>query len=167
MARDYFVLAKRANGTRPLTTNKFSFKLLSQLVNGMFSTQTVGKGTKGVVKAIYDFSVHGGAIGTINLLPGDDLIPDNAIITNVIIDVVTAPTSLGSATVAFGSASAGDILGTTAIAALPIGLDDGVPDNTATNAVKLSADTNLSIVIGTAALTAGYIVVFAEFVISE
>ena len=86
--------------------------------------------------AVYDFSVQGGAIGAVNLknIDGSDaVLPQNAIILDSIIDVITAPTSGGSATISLGSGqSATDIKAATAVASLnlltrqiPLSLTEG------------------------------------------
>ena len=63
----------------------------------------------GYIKAreyVYDFDVSGGTFGTaINLdeLPGQTKMPIGSIILDVVAKVVTAPTSLGSATCEWGN----------------------------------------------------------------
>lgn len=60
---------------------------------------------KKYLKAVYDFSVLGGATSAINLNDADGApatLPDNAVITNVTIEGITDNTSGGSATVALG-----------------------------------------------------------------
>ena len=122
------------------------------------------------VKGLYDFSVQGGAQGTINLddtlnefgATGDITIPDNSIVWSGIADVVTDPTSGGSATVALGLNTTTDILGATAIASVT-GLLALVPVGTAATAVKMTAAQTLDMTIGTADLTAGYINVYLQY----
>lgn len=125
-----------------------------------------------VVVGKYSFAVQGGAVGTVNLL--SDLndskstitIPDNAVIKKVYIDVLTDPTSGGSATVAVRLQSAGDLKGATAIASFT-GIMDGVPAGAAANMIKLSADRTLQATIATAALTAGKFNVYVEYVLGD
>lgn len=167
MTKDYHIVVKDSGGNKRLSQSRFNFRKLSDLIPGIFKATGSGKNAKGVAKAVYDFNVHGGATGTIPLLAGDDLIPDNAIVTNVLIDVVAAVVGTGSSTVAITCQSAGDLLAATAEASLTIGLLDGVPDNTASKAIKLTGARNISAVIASGPLTAGQIVVFAEYVISE
>lgn len=119
---------------------------------------------KHLVVATYDFAKHGGAVGDITL--DDAVLPDNAIITKVFFDVLTAPTSGGAATVAFKVASAGDLKAATAIASWT-GLVDGVPADTAATMIKLSADQLVKATVAVAALTAGKIKVCIEYVQSE
>lgn len=120
-------------------------------------------GLGGTVKATYDFTVHGGVIGDNTL---DLKLPDNAIVYGGLIDVVTAPTSGGSATVALKIEGAADLLAATAIASVT-GQLDTVPDGTATNAVKLTEERTLTMTVATAALTAGKFNIFLNYFISE
>ncbi len=126
--------------------------------------------TKNCMKCVYDFAVLGGAVATINLVDDEGnlaVIPDNAVIERVVVDVITQPVSSGSATVAIGANTTTDILGATAKASLPVGLLEGVPVGTVATAVKLTAARNITATIGTAALTAGKINVFVEYYVSE
>ncbi len=122
---------------------------------------------------VYDFAVHGGAVGTITL-PLE--IPDNAIITEAYADVITDPTSDGSATVALGLNTNADLLAATAIASVT-GVVSLLPSYTAaldgnaaaggveaSSPVKLTADRKLKMTIATAALTAGKIAVYVKWV---
>ena len=123
----------------------------------------------GVAMGTYSFATQGGAIGTINLKDGDgkDLkLPANAIIKNVVIDVLTAPTSGGSATIAVTAVSSGDLKAATAIASFT-GILQGIPANTVGTAIKLSSEKTLSMAIAVAALTAGKFNVLVEYVVSE
>lgn len=102
----------------------------------------------GCARDIYDFALHGGAIGTIQL---PLVIPDNAIITECIVDVLTDPASGGAATIALGLNTTTDLLAATAIASVT-GI---VVAKAQAAAFKLTAERNLQITIATAALTAG------------
>lgn len=113
----------------------------------------------GTAKVTYDFDVHGGAVGSIEL-PLE--LPDNAIIWDGVADVVTAPTSGGSATIALGMNTTTDLKGATAIASWT-GLVALIPVGTAASAVKLTAARTLTLTIGTAALTAGLINFFLKY----
>lgn len=108
-------------------------------------------------KAKYDFAVDGGAAGAINLFP-DVAIPNGSLALGAYINVLTALTSGGAATVALHVNSAGDIQAATdfdaapfsveawqAAAALPMGADP----------VLLTADRNVVATIAAADLTAG------------
>ena len=123
-----------------------------------------GKYAKNLAVATYNFATLGGVAGDIAL---GVTIPSGAIITSAFVDIITQPTSGGSATVAIKAQSAGDILAATAKASLPVGLLDGVPDNTVANAIKCTAARELTATIGTANLTAGKFYVFVEYVQSS
>jgi hypothetical protein len=147
-------------------------KLLLNKMNSTAAKVRLGSlldGQKGSVRAKYDFATQGGAVSTINLLDEEGnavKLPDNAIITDVIIDVITAPTSGGSATIAVGAVASNDLLGATAIASFT-GILQGVPDDAVANMIKLSAEATLDMTIATAALTAGKFIVFVDYVVSE
>ena len=117
----------------------------------------------GIAKATYDFSVHGGSIGDIEI---GLKFPANAIVYQGLIDVVTDPTSGGSATVALKIEGAADLLAATAIASVT-GQMDTVPDGTATNVVKTTAERTLTVTVATAALTAGKFHVYLLYFLSE
>jgi hypothetical protein len=123
-----------------------------------------------VASAIYDFDVDGGAVSTIDL---DVDLPDNATITRAWYEVLTAPTSAGAATIAFSTAkAANEIVTATAYndAVFALGYHDAIPDGTAANFTTKTtnaAGTQLEMTIGTAALTAGKIRLWAEYVVSE
>lgn len=121
--------------------------------------------------ATYDFAVSGGAISTIHLKDanGDTLsIPTNAVVLSAHVDVVTAPTSAGSATIALKIQSAGDLKAATAFdnAYFGTGLHATTLDGAAANMIKTTAARNVDIVIAAAALTAGKINVIVEYIVS-
>ncbi|MBW4580715.1 MAG: hypothetical protein KME42_14210 [Tildeniella nuda ZEHNDER 1965/U140] len=117
----------------------------------------------GLVKVQYDFAVHGGAIGAIAI---PLLLPNKAVIFDGFMDVVTAPTSSGSATIAAGFNTTTDIKAATAIASYT-GIVAVVPVGTAAAALKLTADRQLTLTVAVAALTAGKINFFFKYFISE
>lgn len=131
-----------------------------------------------IFKGVYDFAVQGGAIGTINLYDpvfGKKIalvLPASFIINNVTIDVITAPTSGGSATLALTSGqSAGDLLAALAKASFT-GLIQGIPVGSASTSIKVPATqaapgSTVSLVVATAALTAGQFVVHIEGFLSD
>ena len=81
-------------------------------------------------------------------------IPDNAIVISGHVDVITAVTSGGSATVAIHLVGANDLLAATAVASL--GLAAQVPMAAVKTApIKLAAEKAVTVTVGTAALTAG------------
>ena len=125
-----------------------------------------------VLRAVYDFSVLGGAVSTVSLRDASDTsvaakLPKGAIVRDCIIDVITAPTSGGSATIALGTgASTTDLKAATAIASYS-GLHACVPVGTAASAIKLTSDQTMSATIATAALTAGKIYVVVHYELSD
>lgn len=111
----------------------------------------------------YDFAVDGGAVSTVTLRAapsysvGND-IPFGAIIEGGFVEVDTAVTSGGSATVAVTVESAGDIVAAAAISGAPwstTGRKSLVPAFTGATTVKTTAARSITITIATAALTAG------------
>ncbi len=110
----------------------------------------------GCARDIYDFSIHGGAVGTLQL---PLVVPDNAIITECIVDVLTDPASGGAATIALGLNTTTDLLAATAIASVT-GI---VVAKAQAAAFKLTAERNLQLTIATAALTAGKLAVHLKW----
>lgn len=111
-----------------------------------------------VVRGKYDFAVDGGAVGTIALTSGTP-IPSGSVIVGGYVDVITQLTG-ATATIACQVESANDILTAVAVASWTTGRKNVLPAPTtgaltASTAVKTTADRNISIVIATAALTAG------------
>ena len=81
-------------------------------------------------------------------------VPDNAIVISGHVDVITAVTSGGSATVAIGLVSGVDLLAATAKASLTLAAQ--VPMAAVKTApIKLSAEKAVTVTVGGAALTAG------------
>ena len=81
-------------------------------------------------------------------------IPDNAIVISGHVDVITAVTSDGSATVAIHLANTNDLLTATALTGLTEGKQ--LPMAAVKTApIKLSAEKAVTVTVGTAALTAG------------
>lgn len=134
------------------------------------------------VAALYDFAVHGGAVGAIPLRVR---VPKGAIIINSILQIVTAPDSAGSATIAISLESAEDILPETAFDDPPfdgdfglglarytpgidLGSEDGsdtaIDDSAAAAFVLATVERELTLTIGTAALTAGKLNIFLQYV---
>jgi len=134
------------------------------LLNKMNSTAQLVRlgmaleGQVGCARAMYDFAVQGGAISTINLVDEEGnaiALPNNAIITSVFIDVVTAMVSSGgSGTISLGANTTTDLRLAVDADTLS-GVSAGIPVGTAATAVKLTAERNLTVSIATQALTAG------------
>jgi len=147
-------------------------KLLLNKMNSVASKVRLGSlldGQKGSVRAKYDFAVQGGAVGAISLLDEEGnavTLPDNAIITNAIIDVITPPTSASTPTIAVGVAAANDLKTATAIASFT-GILQGIPDGTVAAAIKTEAEETLTMTIAGTTLTDGKFIVFADYVVSE
>lgn len=113
--------------------------------------------------ALYDFAVDGGAVGDITLR--GDTIPSGAIITDVLINVDTALTSGGAATVALKAEGAADLNAADAISGAPwstTGAERGDLDAD-TAPVKTTAARSIVATVGTAALTAGKFSVYVEY----
>jgi hypothetical protein len=116
-------------------------------------------------RAYYDFATDGGAVSTIALR--GDKIPSGARVLATYIDVVTPVTSGGAATVSIGIEAATDVRAAATLATAPALNAAAVPLGAvtrATAALKTTADRDVSIVIGTAALTAGRFSVLVEYV---
>lgn len=141
--------------------------------NGLGAKYQIGtqltKGVKLAMAATYDFATQGGAVGTINLKDSTGataILPKGALLLDSYIDVLTAPTSGGAATIAVNSGqSAGDIKAAAAIAGYT-GIVAGLQQGASVNAVKATADGVVSITIATAALTAGKMNVLLEYFVS-
>lgn len=130
--------------------------------------------TSNLLIAKYSYAVQGGSTAAaINLLT--DLnkplsyakLPDNAIIKNVWLDVLTQPVSSGSATVSVGAVSTTDLLGSTAKDVLVVGFLQGVPSGATTSFIKLSAEKTVKASVGTAPLTAGKFNVYIDYVVGD
>lgn len=115
------------------------------------------------VQGEYDFAVDGGAVSTITLRgpSGSSLaneIPSGAVIEGGYVEVDTALTSGGSATVAVTVEAANDIVNAAAYSGAPwssTGRKSVIPAFTGATTVKTTAVRSVAIVVGTAALTAG------------
>lgn len=112
----------------------------------------------------YDYSVHGGAVGSIGT---NIFIPSSSHVTKVYFEKFTAFTSGGSATVAVTLVSAGDLLAATAYnnAIFTANIGTGIPTGTPATMVKNtnSTETEVLFTIATAALTAGKYNIHIEY----
>lgn len=137
-------------------------RLLAEEASGSTASYAAdGLVQKRVARATWDFSELGGATGSI---PLGVTLPDNAIITHAYADVVTAAASAGgNGTIALSSEGAGDLLAAVDADTLS-GQVDLVPDGTAANMIKLTADRELTVVVAVEDLTAGNIVFYVEYV---
>lgn len=113
----------------------------------------------------YSFATDGGAVGAITLNDESgtaQLIPENAIITNATIEIETAVTSSGSATVAFGLLGNTDAFkAATGKASLTL---DAVFAGTNDLPLKMGVPTPVVATVATAALTAGVFFINVEYI---
>ena len=117
------------------------------------------------LEAVYDFSVNGGAIGSIALndASGNPLnIPEKAIVINAHIEVETAVTSSGSATVAFGLLANTDAFKAatgkaTLVEDYVVGASNDLP-------LKMAIPTPVMATVAVAALTAGKFRIFIKYI---
>jgi hypothetical protein len=111
----------------------------------------------------YDFATDGGAVGSITLRSagGASLgagVPAGSVITGGYVEVDTALTSGGSATVAVTLEGAGDLVAAAAISGAPwssTGRKSIIPAGTGATSVKTTVARNLTATVAVAALTAG------------
>lgn len=123
-------------------------------------------------KFTYDFSVLGGAQGTIVLTQIDGALPDKFVIQNALVDVITPLSSGGAATASLGTGqSAGDMQAATLVAGAPwssAGLKATVILlGTIATQIKTTAARSPVIVIAIADLIAGKLNLFIEGFISD
>jgi hypothetical protein len=145
-----------------------NYPSISSLRTMQLGTQLVDKKIQ-VMKATYKVSVQGGAIGTVNLKDTDGkdaVLPNKAVIKQVIFDVKTACTTGASGTLSFGANTTTDLKAATAAASWT-GLVAGVPVGTAATAVKTTAQRTLTASIATGIIAACDINAFIEYYISD
>lgn len=127
---------------------------------------------KCVLKCVFDASIVANRTVAAHALV-DDLgntatLPKGAIVTRTYWNAVVAVTSGASATLAFDLLTAADLLAATAKATLSLAaLGEGIQDGTVTHFLQCTADTIPTATVGTAALTAGKVNLFIEYVISN
>lgn len=116
-----------------------------------------------VVQADYSFATLGGAVSTITLssVVQDVVIPADSIVTRVFVEEVTNVTSGGAATVTL-SAGATALTGAIAIASFAGITAPALAGSVA--GIKISANSDLTVTIATAALTAGVLRFHVEFI---
>jgi len=141
---------------------------------------SVHSNVKHIQEYVYDFAVDGGAVGAIDLSAkvGKNPLPVGSVVLAVTAKVVTAFTSGGAATLAWGpTASATGYSGTAvAVASLTdnsmwngqgngasLIFDDTQDADKAAN-VAVANDGDFKVTIGTAAMTAGKAVFVVEFI---
>lgn len=133
--------------------------------------QPTAQGVTGVAfqvcRAIYSFVADGGVVGTIALL-GATSIPNNAVIFGGYINVDTALTSVGAATAALQVNAADDIVLAALVSGAPwstTGRKNIIPAFTGATSVITTAARDVSLVIGTANLTAGILDIYLFYVV--
>lgn len=132
-------------------------------------TQMVDKKIQ-VLRASYDFGVLGGASGS-TLTALDEggkpaVIPDNAIIKQVIFDVLQNPVGTG-ATIAVGvNGSTTNLKGFTSVGSWT-GLVAGVPVGTAATAIKTTSQSAVTYRVTAGSLTQGKIDAFIEYYVGQ
>ncbi len=116
-----------------------------------------GTGRLKTVRGEYDFAVDGGAVSTI-VLRGDNVVPAGAVILGGYLEVDTAVTSGGAATLGVNSEAAGDLVAATVVSGAPwstTGRKSITPVFTGATTVKTTAARSLAVTVAVAALTAG------------
>lgn len=111
----------------------------------------------------YDFAVDGGAVSTITLRSAGgaslgNTIPAGSVITGGYLEVDTAVTSGGAATLGVNSEGAGDLVAGTVVSGAPwstTGRKSLIPAFTGATSLKTTAARSLAVTVGVAALTAG------------
>jgi hypothetical protein len=124
--------------------------------------------TKNVLKAVWSFAVNGGAIGTMLLFDDQGnpaLLPAKAIVQRCYVDCFVAFVG-ATATIAYNSEAAGDLLAATAVASMT-GLVEGVPTGTAATMKKTTVQRQIGMTVAVAPLTAGQANVFIEYILSN
>lgn len=120
----------------------------------------------------WKYSVQGGAVSDISLLSDLNdtnsavVIPDNAVIKKVWIDVITTPTTNSGGTLALKAQTAGDLKAALAAASWT-GVLSGIPTGLASEMIKLTADRTLKLSIASAVLTAGQLTAYVEYVLGD
>ena len=137
-------------------------------------TQTIDKKVQ-VLKAVYDYSVLSGSANAVLSLKDTDgkdaVIPANALITDCVIDVVTAPQSLSSSlTISLGTGVAAtnvDLKAATVIGSYT-GQVACIPVGSAATMIKVASASTPKLSVGSQGdLTAGKINVLLQWILSE
>jgi len=140
------------------------------------ATQSLGEMSVGSFKQtfqyVYDFTVLGGATGSIPLTQINGPLPNNFIIQNAFIDVISGLTAGALATGAVSSGqSAGDLVIATLIAGAPFsttGPKITIPLlGTIASWIKTSAQRSPALVVAVNAITAGKFNLWVEGVLSS
>jgi hypothetical protein len=134
----------------------------------------ISQGVVRLARANWSYSVQGGSSAADISLVDDEgkpfKLPNKAIIRSVLIDVQTAPTSVGAgaskASIALTAQTSGDLKAAATVGTYS-GLMAGIPVGSAATSIKLTADRTLKLTATTQALTAGKMSVLVEYYLSE
>ena len=134
---------------------------LNQRDNHTVSTEHIIK-HKLLALGTYDFDTHGTALTAIDIT-SVDVLPDNAIITNVYFDVTTGFTSTSTTTtIAFQIEQGGGTVITTAATLAAIGVFE---EGTISFPIKLTEASKLQVIQTVADVTAGVATVYVEYIV--
>jgi hypothetical protein len=154
-----------------LDANITTAKLADAAVTAAKLAQPTAEGVTGVAfrvcRASYSFAVDGGAVGTIALL-GATSIPANALIVGGALVIGTALTSAGAATAALQVEAANDVVAAAVVSGAPwstTGRKSIIPAFTGATTLLTTVARDVSLVIGTAALTAGAFDVYLFYIV--
>ncbi len=131
------------------------------------SADNVGDGlqSKKLMHSTFDVAVDGGTIGAIDL--GEDL-PANAIVTQAYFQIITQFTDAGSGTVALHCAGADDLFAAADITGSAAGtITSGVPVGTAATMFDVGTACDVTATVAGADQSAGKMVIWIEYVVSE
>src|ERR1022692_132906 len=136
----------------------------------LVAASTAGLGAVRYAKSKFSFAVDGGAQGAIKPVSGATL-PSKTIILGGVLDITTAFTSGGSATLALGTdagSAANSILAATAVASLTAVVTTVlIPKFTAATIVKLTAAGVIQWTIATADMTAGIASLTLAYIVGD
>lgn len=147
---------------------EFALNRLSGVAKKYSLGTLLGK-TQGMVVGKYDFAVQGGAVSDINLLrdlndsASTVVLPDNAIVTQVWTDSLTAA---AGGSVAVKANATADLVAAVAASALT-GIQAGVPTGSAATMVKMTAERTVKLSITNAVVTAGKFNVYIGYVLGD
>ena len=124
-----------------------------------------GLNTKKSVRIVhYDFNKHDGLVGSMNLQGAT--IPEDAIVTSAVVDVLTPVTGGEGAKISLGLEDVDDLKAEVAIASVT-DICACVPNGSASNMVKTTKSCPVKMVVSGAPLTGGEFNVILEYIISD
>lgn len=152
-----------------IKSDTYSFKLATTRANAFAGTAIDITATTGIGTVAH--VAHKGIFGAINLLAQGTVIPDGAVVTRTWFEVLTTFTSTttDNATIALALNTANDIVTATAIKTSgdkwdAAGFVAGAQVNTEATFLKLTANRELLMTVGTDTLTGGKIKVYVEYI---